>query len=420
MVDPIKFPAYEWALLDMGLPNVDHQRADADIGRFLSADPHIQDTTNLQNWNRYSYVLNNPLSYTDPSGFFFNKIFKAIGNFFSSAFRAIGGIIKKALANPIVRAVIQIIACNPATAVATCVSTSAALALAGGGGVVDAIKAAAFAFAVPEIFTHVGTFLKEAGIAVAQIGHAATALVKGAVHGVIGGAISVAQGGNFLQGFAGSAIGAATGVISDAVSMGNAIVDTAIVAAAGCAGAVFSGGKCANGAVTAAFANMYNKYGGRIAGSFVGGYAGGGAGAAIGGACAAATAGACAPAIPAFTLGGSALGRFFGAVLGSWTEDWVLGTKLPDDRIIAPPGSRGQAPVGDDEYPVELHHNGQKSDSELVEMTRTDHRLGDNFRKNHHNTGKEPSNISRKEFARDRRDYWSREWDNGRFNRFSK
>ena len=39
------------------------------LGRFLSADNLIQDPLNLQNYNRYSYVLNNPLSYTDPTGY---------------------------------------------------------------------------------------------------------------------------------------------------------------------------------------------------------------------------------------------------------------------------------------------------------------------------------------------------------------
>jgi hypothetical protein len=41
---------------------------DAALGRFLSPDPYIQDMTNSQNYNRYSYCLNNPLKYTDPSG----------------------------------------------------------------------------------------------------------------------------------------------------------------------------------------------------------------------------------------------------------------------------------------------------------------------------------------------------------------
>jgi RHS repeat-associated protein len=40
-----------------------------EIGRFLSADPFIDGITNTQGWNRYSYVGNNPLSYTDPSGY---------------------------------------------------------------------------------------------------------------------------------------------------------------------------------------------------------------------------------------------------------------------------------------------------------------------------------------------------------------
>src|SRR5690554_2577732 len=46
------------------------------IGRFLQADPFVQSPSNSQNLNRYSYVLNNPLSYTDPSGYLFKKLRK--------------------------------------------------------------------------------------------------------------------------------------------------------------------------------------------------------------------------------------------------------------------------------------------------------------------------------------------------------
>ena len=38
------------------------------LGRFLSPDPYIQEPLNTQSYNRYSYVWNNPLSYTDPTG----------------------------------------------------------------------------------------------------------------------------------------------------------------------------------------------------------------------------------------------------------------------------------------------------------------------------------------------------------------
>ena len=48
------------------------------LGRFMQADPFIQAPGNLQSFNRYSYVLNNPMSYTDPSGYFFKKLGKLI------------------------------------------------------------------------------------------------------------------------------------------------------------------------------------------------------------------------------------------------------------------------------------------------------------------------------------------------------
>ena len=42
---------------------------DPALGRMLSADPIISDPYNSQRFNRYSYVLNNPLSFNDPSGY---------------------------------------------------------------------------------------------------------------------------------------------------------------------------------------------------------------------------------------------------------------------------------------------------------------------------------------------------------------
>jgi hypothetical protein len=41
------------------------------LARFLSPDPFVQAPDFSQNYNRYSYCLNNPLKYTDPSGEFF-------------------------------------------------------------------------------------------------------------------------------------------------------------------------------------------------------------------------------------------------------------------------------------------------------------------------------------------------------------
>jgi RHS repeat-associated protein len=41
---------------------------DPELGRFIQADTIIPDFDNPQSYNRYAYVLNNPLRYTDPTG----------------------------------------------------------------------------------------------------------------------------------------------------------------------------------------------------------------------------------------------------------------------------------------------------------------------------------------------------------------
>ncbi|OOG39663.1 RHS repeat domain-containing protein, partial [Polaromonas sp. A23] len=64
---------------EMGVIHMNGRIYDPLIGRFMSADPFIQDPSNLQSYNRYTYVSNNPLALTDPSGYFsFKSFFKAI------------------------------------------------------------------------------------------------------------------------------------------------------------------------------------------------------------------------------------------------------------------------------------------------------------------------------------------------------
>lgn len=52
-----------------GLINMNGRMYDPILGRFLGVDPIIQSMDNSQSFNGYSYCLNNPLIYTDPSGF---------------------------------------------------------------------------------------------------------------------------------------------------------------------------------------------------------------------------------------------------------------------------------------------------------------------------------------------------------------
>ena len=55
-------------LPQFGIINMNGRLYDPILGRMLSPDNYIQAPDFTQNFNRYSYVLNNPLKYTDPSG----------------------------------------------------------------------------------------------------------------------------------------------------------------------------------------------------------------------------------------------------------------------------------------------------------------------------------------------------------------
>ena len=71
---------------------------DPQLGRFLSPDNFVQAPDDPQNYNRYSYCLNNPLKYTDPDGEFVvalvgailfttgmtNVIIQALGNYINA------------------------------------------------------------------------------------------------------------------------------------------------------------------------------------------------------------------------------------------------------------------------------------------------------------------------------------------------
>jgi RHS repeat-associated protein len=54
--------------VEYGFINMNARLYDPLLGRFISADPIIPSLYNPQSLNRYSYVLNNPFIYADPSG----------------------------------------------------------------------------------------------------------------------------------------------------------------------------------------------------------------------------------------------------------------------------------------------------------------------------------------------------------------
>ncbi|MCR4308079.1 MAG: hypothetical protein NUV80_05980 [Candidatus Berkelbacteria bacterium] len=82
--------------IETGLYYYNARYYDPELGRFISADTIVPDPTNPQALNRYSYVLNNPLKYTDPSGHgWFKRLRKAVSRVFRS--------VKKIYSKPIFR-----------------------------------------------------------------------------------------------------------------------------------------------------------------------------------------------------------------------------------------------------------------------------------------------------------------------------
>jgi RHS repeat-associated protein len=251
MVDPV------------GLVHMNGRVYDPELGRFLSADPFVQDASNLQSLNRYSYVLNNPLSLTDPTGFFFGSIFKAIGAVFSNIFSAITSAVKSVLNKvPILRTGLQIIACG--VGIIACVAAAGVLSLASGGSLGDALGAMAMSAFSIGVWQEVGAFLEP----FKALGAGGFAVMKGTVHGAVGGAMAVLQGGTFHDGFLSASIGAVAGIMSGQSSLGGIggmqgpTIRAMIAGAAGGVASVLTGGKFANGAVTAAFAHLWNAEGG--------------------------------------------------------------------------------------------------------------------------------------------------------------
>ena len=253
----------------VGLIHMNGRVYDPTLGRFLSADPNVQAPSEAQSFNRYSYVNNNPLSYTDPSGFFFKKLFSKIGSFFKKyAPEIFGGLEFRTIAANKFLSTAVIIGVNFIPGLQGWASVLVAAAFSGlasysnsGGDLGQALLSAGITFAsavfsagIGEGFGHSVEFFTAANAA------------KTVAHGVVGGVISKFQGGNFQSGFLSSAVGAlaapAIGNIYKGVKTAGAIAArTAVAAVAGGVGAVLGGGKFINGAATTAMQHLLNGEG---------------------------------------------------------------------------------------------------------------------------------------------------------------
>lgn len=83
-------------LQGVGLIHMNGRLYDPNLKRFLSPDNYIQDVGNTQNFNRYSYVMNNPLMYTDPTGEMYDPHGSEQGVFSNEAQVGLGALLASA------------------------------------------------------------------------------------------------------------------------------------------------------------------------------------------------------------------------------------------------------------------------------------------------------------------------------------
>ncbi len=189
-----------------GLINMNARLYDPVIGRFLSADSVVPEPGLSQSYNRYAYVMNNPLKYTDPSGHW--------GEF------VIGAIIM-AVAMTFENPTIQLIG----TVVGSIMMGAGAMAAFGSEGVA-AMAASGATTSFTGSYIASGDFgtAVEAGVIGAmaagvtwQIGHGAGKNwhigQQAIAHGVAQGGFNELRGGSFQQGFISGVIGKMGGSI---------------------------------------------------------------------------------------------------------------------------------------------------------------------------------------------------------------
>ncbi|MGS2716853.1 SpvB/TcaC N-terminal domain-containing protein [Eionea flava] len=238
---------------------------DATLARFTTADPHIQEGALTQSYNRYSYVMNNPMKYTDPSGYFFKKM---VGGFRQFWQNTVGAALREIAKVPALNALVTAAACsNPLS----CIAYSAASAYAVTGEFTQAIKAGVIAAATITMSSHIGntaqgSFGAWLGERSVSVGSKTIEVGRAFAHATVRGTMSVIQGGKFGAGFASAFF---SKVISSPIegfaSHFGVVRDVVGASLAGIAGGTIEslgGGKFANGAATAAIQYLYNQVSG--------------------------------------------------------------------------------------------------------------------------------------------------------------
>lgn len=218
---------------------------DPTLGRFLQADPNIQAPKYSQSYNRYSYVLNNPMSFTDPTGYFFKSLFKKLNKAFGKF-------------APFVGLGLMLIPGVGQWAAATWYN-AAAIGFVSGGIATGSLKGALIGALSGAAFQQIGSHFKGKFGSFAEASLGGKAQWVGA-HAVTGGISSSLGGGKFGHGFFSAGLTKAFNVNQLLPGVSDGMNSARIFVAALIGGTVseLTGGKFANGAATAALGQAVN------------------------------------------------------------------------------------------------------------------------------------------------------------------
>ncbi len=262
----------------LGLIHMNGRVYDPEIARFISADPIVQAPTDVQSYNRYAYVRNNPLTLTDPSGFSWigDLLGKAtigqakldhLSSFIlaDKSLREFGRFARK---NKYVAETANIVGCYIAGPYCPLVAASVTYGVTD-GDMSATVKSGLIALFQQTASNQIGkSYGSGENTPNLNDANGAKSVIA---HGVVGGVAAAMNGGSFRSGFfAGAGGKAMTLGLNQANVYGNFGIGfnneswqalaarTTIAAVAGGTLSRLGGGNFANGAVTAAMQHIFN------------------------------------------------------------------------------------------------------------------------------------------------------------------
>lgn len=230
---------------DVGVIHMNGRLYDPRIGMFMQADPFVQDPMNLQNFNRYGYCYNNPMTCTDPTGQLFGGMFRipVIDNLWNNHIKPYAPMIASiVVAVYMPQSLLQYGYGEFSTAAITGFTSGAVSS----GNLKGALQGALTA----SMFYGAGSIIGS------NVIPASDKYVTGIVlHGVVGCASSVMSGGKCGPGALSAAFSKAALPFMSGLSVTNGTIASAMV---GGTASVLGGGKFANGAMTGSFGYLFN------------------------------------------------------------------------------------------------------------------------------------------------------------------